>query len=53
LAERPDFVLMPLKEIWGTERASRLGDGTYLKVFPHRHGSDGFFTAVLRRRPRT
>ena len=48
LAERPDFVLMPLKEIWGKERAGRLGDGTYLKVFPHRHGSDGFFAAVLR-----
>ena len=52
LAERPDFVLMPLKEIWGKERASRLGDGTYLKVFPHRHGSDGFFAAVLRLPPR-
>ena len=52
LAERPDFVLMPLKEIWGKERAGRLGDGTYLKVFPHRHGSDGFFAAVLRLPPR-
>jgi len=30
LAERPDFVLMPLKEIWGKERAGRLGDGTCL-----------------------
>jgi 16S rRNA (cytosine967-C5)-methyltransferase len=52
LAERPDFVLMPLKEIWGKERAGRLGDGTYLKVFPHRHGTDGFFAAVLRLPPR-
>jgi len=52
LAERPDFVLMPLKEIWGKERAGRLGDGTYLKVYPHRHGTDGFFAAVLRRPPR-
>jgi 16S rRNA (cytosine967-C5)-methyltransferase len=52
LAERPDFVLMPLKEIWGKERASQLGDGTYLKVYPHRHGSDGFFAAILRLPPR-
>ena len=53
LAERPDFVLMPLKEIWGKERALRLGDGTYLKVYPHSHGTDGFFAAVLRLPPRT
>jgi len=51
LAERPDFVLMPLKEIWGKERALRLGDGTYLKVYPHSHGTDGFFAAVLRLPP--
>jgi 16S rRNA (cytosine967-C5)-methyltransferase len=49
LAERPDFVLMPLKDIWGKERAGRVGDGNYLKVLPHRHGTDGFFAAVLRR----
>jgi 16S rRNA (cytosine967-C5)-methyltransferase len=49
LAERPDFVLMPLKDIWGKERAGRVGDGNFLKVFPHRHGTDGFFAAVLRR----
>jgi 16S rRNA (cytosine967-C5)-methyltransferase len=53
LAERPDFVLMPIKEIWGKERALRLGDGTYLKVYPHSHGTDGFFAAVLRLPPRT
>jgi 16S rRNA (cytosine967-C5)-methyltransferase len=49
LAERPDFVLMPLKDIWGKERAGRVGDGNFLKVLPHRHGTDGFFAAVLRR----
>jgi 16S rRNA (cytosine967-C5)-methyltransferase len=53
LAERPDFVLMPIKEIWGKERALRLGDGTYFKVFSHRHGSDGFFAGVLRLPPRS
>jgi 16S rRNA (cytosine967-C5)-methyltransferase len=50
LAERPDFSPMPLKEIWGQERAARLGDGMHLKVYPHTHDTDGFFAAVLRRR---
>ncbi len=51
LAERPDFSLMPLKEIWGKERCGRLGDETFLKLYPHRHDTDGFFAAVMRRKP--
>jgi 16S rRNA (cytosine967-C5)-methyltransferase len=49
LAERPDFTLMPLKEIWGKERALPLGGGDVLRLAPHRHDTDGFFAAVLRR----
>jgi 16S rRNA (cytosine967-C5)-methyltransferase len=49
LRERPDFVVMPLKEIWGKQRASELGDGTFLRLLPHVHDTDGFFAAVLRR----
>jgi 16S rRNA (cytosine967-C5)-methyltransferase len=49
LAERSDFALMPLKEIWGGERARQLGDGTFLRLCPHTHGTDGFFAASLRR----
>jgi 16S rRNA (cytosine967-C5)-methyltransferase len=49
LAERPDFVAVPLKEIWGKERASPLGGGTVLRLSPDRHDTDGFFAAVLRR----
>jgi 16S rRNA (cytosine967-C5)-methyltransferase len=49
LAERPDFVLVPLKELWGKERAEGLGGGTMLKLAPHVHETDGFFAAVLRR----
>jgi 16S rRNA (cytosine967-C5)-methyltransferase len=49
LAERDDFVPVPVKEIWGRERAERLGDGMILRLFPHRHDTDGFFAAVLRR----
>lgn len=52
LAERPDFSLMALKEIWGKSRAGQLGDGTFLRLLPHVHDTDGFFAAVLRRRER-
>jgi 16S rRNA (cytosine967-C5)-methyltransferase len=49
LTERSDFVQVPVKEIWGRERAERVGDGTVLRLLPHRHDTDGFFGAVLRR----
>jgi 16S rRNA (cytosine967-C5)-methyltransferase len=49
LAERPDFAPFPLKEIFGRERAEGLGDGITLRLFPHKHETDGFFAAVLRR----
>jgi 16S rRNA (cytosine967-C5)-methyltransferase len=52
LARHPDLELVPTKEIWGLPRARVLGDpdGATLEVTPHRHGCDGFFAAVLRRR---
>ena len=49
LLERPEFVVMPLKEIWGKARAAELGDGKFLRLLPHIHDTDGFFAAVLRR----
>lgn len=49
VAERDDFVRVPIKEIWGRERAETLGDGMTLRLFPHTHDTDGFFAAVLRR----
>jgi 16S rRNA (cytosine967-C5)-methyltransferase len=49
LAERPDFAPFPLKDIFGKPRAEALGDGMNLRLWPHRHDTDGFFTAVLRR----
>jgi 16S rRNA (cytosine967-C5)-methyltransferase len=48
-AERPEFVPMAVKEIWGTERAVPLGGGSVLRLSPERHDTDGFFAAVLRR----
>ena len=50
LSERPDFVRVPVKEIWGREAAERVGDGLSLRLLPHRHDTDGFFAAVLRRK---
>jgi 16S rRNA (cytosine967-C5)-methyltransferase len=50
LQERPDFMVMPLKEIWGKARASEVGDGNFLRLLPHVHDTDGFFAAVLRRK---
>jgi 16S rRNA (cytosine967-C5)-methyltransferase len=46
-----DLRPMRAAEIWGTARAAPITDATatYLRLFPHVHGTDGFFAAVLRR----
>lgn len=50
LQRRPDFEVLPVREIW-----PRVLDGAcpasdaYLRLLPGRHGTDGFFTAVMRR----
>jgi 16S rRNA (cytosine967-C5)-methyltransferase len=50
-AAHPGLERMPIKAIWGVERAAPLSDadGACLRLTPHRHGTDGFFAAVLRR----
>ena len=52
LAERPGLELVPVKDVWGSARAAPIVDssGAFLELLPHRHGTDGFFAAVLRRR---
>jgi len=49
-----DSSLEPVRitEIWGKDFATPLCDptGYYLKLFPHVHGTDGFFAAVLRKK---
>jgi len=49
LARHPDFALLPLSRAWpdGTAAAP---PGETLSLTPHRHGTDGFFAAVLERR---
>jgi len=60
LADRDDFVRVPVKEIWGKARAEELGQGPgqgpssapadgALRLDPVRHDTDGFYAAVLRR----
>lgn len=41
----------PLAPLLGEERAAALGaDGNRLRLYPHRHGTDGFFMAAFTRR---
>lgn len=51
IATDAGLVPMRVAEIWGNARAAEVADasGTYLRLFPHVHGTDGFFAAVLRR----
>lgn len=46
------LTIVPVAEILGGARAKKISDesGRYLKLLPHRHGTDGFFAAVLRRK---
>ena len=45
LGAHPDFALEPASAAAPAETC----EGPYLRTFPHRHGTDGFFAAVLRR----
>lgn len=50
LAEHPELELVPPAETLGQDLAERLGATRYLRLLPHRHGTDGFFAALLRRK---
>lgn len=50
LAANADFALLPLAEAW-TLPAPPPGPGPYLALTPRAHNTDGFFAAVLVRRP--
>jgi 16S rRNA (cytosine967-C5)-methyltransferase len=50
LEAHPSFELVLAKEILGKARALSIGDGTYLRLTPNHHGTDGFFATVMRRR---
>ena len=51
LRQETSLERVALRELWGKERTMPLSDpeGVCLKLDPHRHGTDGFYTAILRR----
>jgi 16S rRNA (cytosine967-C5)-methyltransferase len=53
LARHSDFVVVPALGIWAEvcPGAAAPGEGPYLALSPARQGTDGFFAAVLERRP--
>jgi len=48
LSRNAEYALRPVGEILGKERVA-LDMGDYLELWPHRHGTDGFFAAVFER----
>lgn len=50
LERHRELELVPVKEVWGRERAELVGDGDFLRTVPHEHGCDGFFAAIVRRK---
>jgi len=49
LATHPDFALVPMHQVLAEQRIP-LEMGDYLKMLPHKHGTDGFFAAVFERK---
>ena len=49
LASHPDFELVPMHKVLAEQRIP-LEMGDTLKMLPHKHGTDGFFAAVLERK---
>ena len=50
LAHHPEFSLVPAAERLGPVAGADTTSGGYLRLYPHRHGTDGFFGALLVRR---
>ena len=52
-ARAADFAVLPVEEALGRAHVADAGDlvrGGFLRLWPHRHGADGFFAAVWERR---
>lgn len=47
LSNNPEFSLKPVAEVLSPPLGAQVADGEFLKLCPHRHGTDGFFGAVL------
>ncbi|MEK6572427.1 MAG: hypothetical protein AABZ61_13710 [Bacteroidota bacterium] len=49
LTKRGDFTLVPPASLLSNLNLSELSRDAYLYLYPHRHGTGGFFAAVMRR----
>jgi 16S rRNA (cytosine967-C5)-methyltransferase len=49
LSKSPGFRLLPAEEVLRKERIAMDDVGDYLELWPHRHGTDGFFAATFER----
>jgi 16S rRNA (cytosine967-C5)-methyltransferase len=49
LDDYPGFKLLPLSETMDPQVAQTIGDGSFLKLRPDLHNTDGFFAAILAR----
>jgi 16S rRNA (cytosine967-C5)-methyltransferase len=57
LGQAEEFSILPLTEVWqtvigGEAPKPSTGPGPYLSLTPASHGTDGFFVAVMARRPK-
>jgi 16S rRNA (cytosine967-C5)-methyltransferase len=50
LARNPEFAVLPVALAWPGTCGAPPTDGPWLRLTPARHGTDGFFAAVLARR---
>ncbi len=50
LSAHPDFALLPARDALAEQKVA-LDTGDYLQLLPHVHQTDGFFAAVLERKP--
>ena len=51
IAERDDFTLVPVARILARRRIALPVTDPMLRLYPHQHHTDGFFAAVLTRKP--
>lgn len=49
IAAHPGFRIVPAREVLVRRRVPLADAGEFLRLYPHRHGTDGFFAAVLER----
>jgi 16S rRNA (cytosine967-C5)-methyltransferase len=49
LQKNPDWQLQPTSTLLGEQRADEIGSSGVLRLYPHLHGTDAFYAAVLTR----